>query len=218
MKPRHLWKSALLVLATSGTLLPGSIVTAASDLVVNEATVTPETTDGRLEKTESPDQASQRPALGIQDVSLGEKGELTGYVLDDQGKPVAGSKVVVRLGRKIVAETTADKAGHFEVSGLRGGIYQIEYADGISVLRVWKHGTAPKSAAASARLVAEKLVIRGQSELGTLTTLQPLTVVSMTAAVVGGTVGIVGVSPASRSNDKADAATARLDAMLATFN
>jgi hypothetical protein len=215
MKSRDLWKSALLVLTTA---LPGSMVAASAETVAEGATVNREAAGSEIETVESTTQAFKKPRLVIQDVSLGEQGELAGFVLDGQGKAVSESKVVVRSGRKTVAETTTDKAGRFEVSGLHGGVYQIEHSDGASVFRVWKKGTAPKNARSRALLVVGKPVIRGQSEGGILSLAQPGTLAATAAGVAGGTLGIIGISEAASANDKADAVTARLDAFLATFN
>ena len=219
MKSRDLWKSALLVLGAVGTVVPASLVTAADVSAVSSKTVASKTTSQSSVKSQADLKPRRNARVEISDVSLGAKGELTGFVLDGQGKAVAGSKVIVRLGRKNVAETTTDATGRFRVEGLRGGVYQIVHADGVSVFRVWKNGTAPRSAKFNALLIARKQrVVRGQDGVGPLAMMQPGTLAASGAAIAGVTLGIVGLTEASEANDEADAANAKLDALLSSIN
>jgi len=165
MKSHGLWKSALIILGAVGTVVPTSIVSAADRS--GSPTVSTSTA------THSPSTASKQAAVKIADVSLGKKGELTGFVVNEQGKAVARSTVVVRRGRKAVAKTTTNDAGQFRVEGLRGGIYQIVHSEGVSVFRVWTNGTAPKSAKTNALIVVGKRMVRGQNEVGPLEFIQP---------------------------------------------
>ena len=187
MKSRDLWKSALVVLATAGTVLPGSLLTAGDAMA----------TAGSSQQTARHAQQTakkKKTAPIISDVSLGEKGELTGFILDGQGKAVAKSKVVVSFGRKVIAKTTTNETGQFRVSGLRGGIYQIAHADGVAVFRVWKNGTAPKSARQNALVVVGTRQIRGQDGLGPLSMVEPATLAAIVAGVAGIVVGTVAIS------------------------
>jgi hypothetical protein len=210
MKTRDLWKPALLIIGAAGTVLPASFVSAAAP--ATRSTVAAET----VRKSSS--KAPKKAPLQILDVSLGQKDELTGFVVDGQGKAVVQSRILVRLGKKTVTETTTDAAGQFRVEGLRGGVYQIVHADGVSVFRVWKNGTAPRNAKTNALIVASKRVVRGQDGVGPLNLMQPGNFAAGAAAITGATLGIVGVAQASDANDDADAATTKLDALLATFN
>ena len=208
MKSHGLWKSALIVLGAVGTVVPTSIVNAAdrsNSATVSASSVTRST-------------ASQQATVKIADVSLGQKGELNGFVVNGQGKAVARTKVVVRHGRKAVAETTTNDAGQFRVDGLRGGVYQIVHAEGVSVFRVWANGTAPKSAKTNALVVVEKRLVRGQNGVGPLNFIQPGTLAATAAGITGVTLGVIGISEANEANDEADAANAKLDALLATLN
>lgn len=210
MKSRDLWKSAFLIIGAAGTVLPTSFVNAAAPTTSSNVAAK---TAGALSS-----KAPTKAAPQILDVSLGENGELTGFVLDGQGKAVVRSRILVRLGKKTVAETSTDAAGQFRVEGLRGGVYQIVHADGISVFRVWKNGTAPRNAKAVALVIAGKRFVRGQNEVGALSLIQPATLASGAAAITGITLGVIGISEASEASDEADAANAKLDALLATLN
>jgi hypothetical protein len=185
MKFRDLWKSALAVLATAGTVLPGSLVTA------EDTVATARSSQQTARKTQ---QTAKKAAPIISDVTLGKKGELTGFILDGQGKAVAKSKVVVSFGRKVVAETTTSETGQFRVSGLRGGIYQIAHADGVAVFRVWKNGTAPKSARQNALVVVGTRQVRGQDGIGPLSMVEPATLAATVAGVAGIVVGSIAIS------------------------
>lgn len=207
MKSRDLWKSALLVLGAVGTVVPASLVTAYDGTAVAEKAANRSVVDSHREA-----------AVKVHDVSLGTSGELTGYILDGQGQAVAGSRVIVRLGQNSIAEATTDTSGRFRVDGLRGGVYQIVHADGVSVFRVWKNGTAPKSAKTNALIVVGQRQVRGQNEVGPLNIIQPGTLAAGGAAIAGVTLGIVGIAQASDANDDADAATAKLDALNASIN
>lgn len=210
MKTCDLWKPALLFIGVAGTVLPTSFVNAAAP--TSRLTVAAETVDTSRSK------APKKAPLQILDVSLGQKDELTGFVVDGQGKAVVQSRILVRLGKKTVTETATDAAGQFRVEGLRGGVYQIVHADGVSVFRVWKNGTAPRNARTNALIVASKQVVRGQGGVVPLTLMQPGTLAAGAAAITGATLGVVGIAQASEANDDADAATAKLDALIATFN
>ena len=210
MKSHGLLKSATLVLGAVGTVLPASVVTAAGR--VGSQTVV-DSTDTRASSA-----ASKQPAVKIADVVLGKKGELTGIVVNEQGKVLIRSKVVVKRGRKAVARTTTNDAGQFRVEGLRGGVYQIVHAAGISVFRVWANGTAPKSAKTNALIVVRKRLVRGQNGVGPLGFIQPGTLAATASGITGVTLGVIGISEASEANDEADAANAKLDALLATLN
>ncbi len=214
MKSRDLWKSALLVLGAVGTVVPASLVAAA-----DVSAVASKTASHSAVKFQADLKPRNSARVKISDVSLGAKGELTGFVLDRQGKAVAGSRVIVRLGRKNVAETTTDATGQFRVEGLRGGVYQIVHAEGVSLFRVWKNGTAPRSAKLNALLITGKQqVIRGQDGVGPLAMMQPGTLAASAAAIAGVTLGVVGLTEASEANDEADAANAKLDALNSSVN
>jgi hypothetical protein len=207
MNSRDLWKSALLVLGAVSIVVPASLVTASDGRAVAKETSV------RLDGN-----ATGEASVKIHDLSLGVSGDLTGYILDGQGKAVANSRVMIRGKQNSPVETVTDESGRFRVEGLRGGIYQIVHADGVSMFRVWKSGTAPKSAKANALIVTGRRQIRGQSQVSPFNFVSPGTMFAGGAAIAGTTLGIVGVSQASDANDDADAATAKLDALLSSIN
>lgn len=222
MKSHDLWRTVVLMLAATGTVLPGSLLIAAGDTVTETVAVEePSAVEAMSERSPvSPVKqrmtASRKPEPTIQDVSLNEAGTLTGLVQDAEGKAVARTKVVVRIGRKTLAAAMTDEKGQFEVSGLRGGVYRISHSHGGSVYRVWKAGTAPGTAHTRALLLWEKPVIRAQGLEGPLATLPTSTVLATAGGIAGATLGIVGFSEANAANDRADAANAQLDALLNT--
>lgn len=227
MKSHDLWRTAVLMLAATGAVLPGSLLIAAGEAVTETVAVEKPAGEKPAAVQATSDRASESPVKqrmpasrkseqAIHDVSLDETGALTGFVQDADGKAVVRTKVVVRIGRKTVAEALTDEKGRFEVSGLRGGVYHISHSHGGSVYRVWKSGTAPGAARTSALLLWEKPVIRAQGLEGTLGTLPTSTILATAGGVAGATLGIVGFSEANAANDRADAANAQLDALLNT--
>jgi len=100
------------------------------------------------------------------DVALASGGTLVGRVLDAQHHALAGATVSVRQGQREVATAVTDKEGRFQVSHLRGGVYQVVAADGQGLFRVWAADTAPPSSRDKVLLVAGSMVVRGQSANG----------------------------------------------------
>lgn len=102
------------------------------------------------------------PRSIVSDVTLTEKGSLAGKVVDGQGRPLDGAKVVVRQGNRDVAKTMTDKTGSFSVPNVKGGVYQIAAGEGTGTYRVWTANAAPPSAKPGALVVSSKEVVRGQ--------------------------------------------------------
>lgn len=82
----------------------------------------------------------------VADVALADGGTLHGQVLDSQGGGVAGVPVSLRTQDRDVAATATANDGHFAVSNLRGGVYQVAAGQGHGIYRLWTAGTAPPSA------------------------------------------------------------------------
>ncbi|NOX55946.1 MAG: carboxypeptidase regulatory-like domain-containing protein [Planctomycetes bacterium] len=106
------------------------------------------------------------PAATAIDVALSAGNTLNGRVLDSRRRPVAGTKVLIRQGRRTVATAVTDSAGGFQIQNLRPGIYQVVAADGVGLFRVWAPKAAPPSARDQALLVSGAVVFRGQSTYG----------------------------------------------------
>lgn len=99
----------------------------------------------------------------VTDVALGEGGTLVGQVVDQQGQAVANTPVIIHQQEQEVASTATDANGQFRVSGLHGGVYQVSAAQGTAVYRLWAPQTAPPAAQASAMLVSNPGIVRGQN-------------------------------------------------------
>lgn len=96
------------------------------------------------------------------DVALGAGGSLRGQVVNGQGNPVAGTRVVLVKDSQLVSMVETDRNGQFTASNLTGGVYQIATQEGVGVYRLWAANTAPPAAEQSALLVADGQVVRGQ--------------------------------------------------------
>jgi hypothetical protein len=102
------------------------------------------------------------PAAQHYDVALRPGGILVGQVVDPQGAVKPNAVVSVKYADHEVVRTTTDANGVFAAQGLRGGQYQLETEDGISVCRLWAPDTAPPAARPAALVVAGDNVVRGQ--------------------------------------------------------
>ena len=143
LKPSR--KLTALVLIGSMTLLPAQQVLAANPVGPGD-----------------PDRAAVAPP--VRDVSLQAGGVLRGQVVDKQGQPCTGvpisvSKVGATAAKPIGSQT--DGQGRFQFSGLTGGVYQVETAQGSTLCRLWAPNTAPPSAGPAAMVVQGEGPVRG---------------------------------------------------------
>ncbi len=96
--------------------------------------------------------ASVPVAPVVEDVALMSGDVLEGRVVDEQGKPLAGSPVSLRQQQNEIATVKTDQSGVFRVSGVRGGVYRLVSLQddgapqGEGTYRAWPQGTAPPSA------------------------------------------------------------------------
>ncbi len=102
----------------------------------------------------------------ITDVALGENGTVRGQVVDRQGVPVRGSSVAMVRDGQTVADVASDHQGHFFITGLRGGVYDVSSAQGGGTFRLWAPGTAPPAARQVITVVEGADVVRGQAPRG----------------------------------------------------
>jgi hypothetical protein len=82
----------------------------------------------------------------VVDIALADGGVLHGQVVDLQGSGVTGAPVAVKTQNRDVATAITTADGHFSVTGLRGGVYQVAAGQDQGVYRLWSAGTAPPSA------------------------------------------------------------------------
>jgi hypothetical protein len=99
----------------------------------------------------------------VTDVALGQGGALTGKIVDRQGASQANAEVRVIQQGQVVATAQTDARGEFHVADLRGGVYQIETAQGSGVYRLWATQTAPPSANDGVLVVHDDAVSRSQN-------------------------------------------------------
>ena len=132
-----LWKRAALCLACFGMMIPqGALVAAA----------------------EKPQQQTTARML---DVKLTD-GSASGLIVDAQGKVLKGAKIALRYQNRVVAQTTTNADGRFAITGLIGGVHELETVNGRVPARLWTEKTAPASAKPVALIVSDKNVIRAQ--------------------------------------------------------
>ena len=105
-----------------------------------------------------------RPAdkSAVTDVVLATHGILTGVVVDEQGRPLSGTKVHILHELKPIAEVRTDKSGRYSVKGLRSGLHRVRSVGGEKVCRFWTKSSAPPNAKAQLVQTCSKEIVRGQ--------------------------------------------------------
>ena len=142
-------------------------------------------------------------AFAVSDVALAGGGLLTGQLLDEQMRPLAGSEVAISANGHTVAVTATDANGVFVVAGLRSGFHQITAAGAVENCRFWAVGTAPPRADAGVRIVAGEGVVRGQWGPPPMTNnfVKRAKVWATNPFVVGGVIAAAVAIPVALNND-----------------
>ncbi|MGQ9505107.1 MAG: carboxypeptidase-like regulatory domain-containing protein [Thermogutta sp.] len=146
-----------------------------------------------------PRPAASPPQIRIPDISLGEKGILSGKVVDAQGNPVSQAEIAVYQANATVAKVISGEHGDFCVTGLRPGVYQLIVLpnQGVTV-RVWEKRAAPPAARSQLLVVVNYDTVRGQRRIGELLPLDNTTI------VVGGMVAAAIAIPIAVANSTDD--------------
>ena len=108
------------------------------------------------------DTKTESTLLKTQDIALAADGLLTGYVLDNQGRPAANAPVIVLFRKKPIAKTHTNARGVFQIRGLRAGFHSIQSSDAMTHCRLWTKQAAPPSARKGALVVNNGEIVRGQ--------------------------------------------------------
>jgi hypothetical protein len=96
------------------------------------------------------------------DVALQGGGELTGQVIGQDGTCGARETVYILRQGVGVGSCQTDASGRFGMTGLAGGVYEVRWAHGATICRLWAAQTAPPSAKPNLLLTANSTV-RGQT-------------------------------------------------------
>ena len=110
--------------------------------------------------------ASEKPSPSeplVSDVALQARGTLTGCVVGQGGMSAVRETVFISRGGAVVATCQTDASGRFTLAGLTGGVYEVRWAQGATICRLWAPQTAPPSAVADLQLSANAPVVRGQT-------------------------------------------------------
>ncbi|MBI85796.1 MAG: hypothetical protein CMJ81_21585 [Planctomycetaceae bacterium] len=119
-------------------------------------------------QTRSDEATSLQKKPLVLDVALGDRGTLLGYVVDGKGVRQGSKQLIVRRNGEELAVAVTDAEGRFLVSGLSGGVVELEVSGRATACRVWYPGTAPPVARRAILLVTDDAVKLGQREFGTL--------------------------------------------------
>lgn len=215
MSVRHLLKSVLCGLALTSTLTPNAPLFG-DDL---RASLLKQAGDESSQKKTDFYSAIGRKTE-IVDVALDARGILHGSFVDQLGLPLPGTQVIAQQGKTKTRKTITNGAGAFQLTGLKGGIWNITVGSQSTLHRVWAHGIAPPIAKSRILVVKRALAIRGQSEeeTGMLAAFDNGTLFSVGAGLAGITLGTIGISEASEANDEADALRRELNTLSATVD
>ena len=120
----------------------------------------------------------------LPDVELADAGTLRGMVFDRQGIPQIHARVTIRQAQVLIARTTTDASGRFEISGLRGGVYLVIASGRAAGFRLWPVNSAPPIALDKILLVAGGKIQRGQTELTEIFWSKAITLTAVTTAAI----------------------------------
>ena len=95
-----LWKRAALCLACFGMVIPQGVLVAA--------------------------EKKQQKTARVLEMKMTDGGKITGQLVDAQGRVLKNEKVIVRFRSRVVAEATTNEQGRCAITGLRGGLHQLE--------------------------------------------------------------------------------------------
>jgi hypothetical protein len=179
MKTFRFFDSAVVALVSLGILMPAPQASAAQPVpsvtVVNRAAA---------------------------DVALTPQGQLLGRVVDHSGQPQAKQEVIVRQGNIEVARATTNERGVFQVSQLRGGVYEVASGATSGTYRMWTPQAAPPQAGEQALLVVGENGTRGQ--YGMIGSGKVILIAIATTGVVLGLVALKRISDLEDEVDQMD--------------
>jgi len=127
------------------------------------------------------------PQNMIQDVALSSGGALAIQIVDEQGKPHAGTPIRLRKAGATVHESTTSNDGQVVVAKLKPGVYEITSGTRGGIYRIWAPQTAPPRATSGILLIDERGVVRGAR--GGWQKAAIVGGVIITSGVVGGVIG-----------------------------
>jgi hypothetical protein len=123
-------------------------------------------------------------APNVSDVELDGAGRLRGLVLDAQGIPLAGARVMVCQGTREMVAVTTDGLGRFAVGPMRGGSYLLKSGGQGKTIRAWRSMTAPPLAKPLAVMIVGDGIVRGQMPLEDFFASDAVVVAGLVAAMI----------------------------------
>lgn len=139
------------------------------------------------------------------DVALAKGGMFQGHLYDDKGKAIEGAPVVIRQAGRVVAETTTQEDGLFELKNLRGGTYEVKAGKVDGVCRLWSPNTAPPAAVSEVTVVSGTNIVRGQDGGFFPGAIDPIDVALFSIGIAALITGIIAINKADEAKDAANA-------------
>ena len=122
-------------------------------------------------------------------------GNLTGQLLDANGKAIEGAVVVLSKDGKVIGRTVTKADGSYNLSGLKAGAYNLSIGKSQVQVRLWNKESAP--VAAKSQLNASEVVVRGQDG-----SIDGTTLVVGGLGIAGLTGGIIALNQDDDDNNK----------------
>ena len=131
-----------------------------------------------------------RSSVQPMDVALSSQKTLHGQVVSVENAPLAGQKVTLSTRGQLVAATTTDARGAFQLPVARGGVYVVSAGDSEKIVRTWTGETAPPAARDGVLMVNDGQAVRGQAGSWIAQNIVPLGLVGgMAGAIASQAVG-----------------------------
>ncbi len=127
---------------------------------------------------------SQTAEPKLVDVELLPGNVISGVVLSAEGVPLAGTEVVVSVGRYELTRVMTDQAGEFFAEVPRGGVYVVVAGSNAMLVRAWTTAAAPPNVPNRITLSPQTTVIRAQSPGGGIDPLLGLLILGGIAAAI----------------------------------
>ncbi len=186
---RSQWGWLLAGMASVGLIFPPQAVSAEPPTAVQ-----PTRTHTAAEAVGATDAQQRQVAPRPVDVALADGAMLYGRVVTPQGTPAAAARVALLQGDEPIAMVVTDEQGRFAIRDVAPGTYRLATESDVVPCRVWAAGTAPPAASATAALVHQPRVVRGQVPVPAFIANNPGWVAAAVfagVAIAAGTVAIV---------------------------
>ncbi len=105
-------------------------------------------------------------AQTIADIELQDGHILEGTIVDQSGRPVAGSAVAIGQQSKMIAYLDTDSSGRYRLTHVKPGIYQVASYAGVQSVRVHSDNAPAGALHGIVQVIDQEGIVRGQCSSG----------------------------------------------------